>query len=115
MAPQKIIESTKCNRCISAGGVDCATCKPDIQTPAPKLKRCEGADHFGYGHQITIGKNKDGEGLWHSHGKYYHNPDTYWSGRWGDRTPEELLFECESMLEDLHTYHPELFKMRTFP
>jgi hypothetical protein len=72
-------------------------------------KRRKGADHFGYGHQIALGKNEGGGGLWHSHGKHYHKPDTYWCGSWGDRTPEELLFECESVIFDMRLYHPELF------
>jgi hypothetical protein len=79
----------------------------DQETPVPRRRK--GADHFGYGIQVALGKNKDGEGLWHSHGKHYHKPDTYWCGSWGDRTPEELLLECESTLADLHRYHPELF------
>jgi hypothetical protein len=73
-------------------------------------KRRKGADHFGYGYQVALGKNEEGDGLWHSHGKHYHKPDTYWCGNWGDRTPEELLSECESVIADMRLYHPELFK-----
>lgn len=79
-------------------------------TEQPHPQRRKGADHFGYGHQVALGKNKEGESLWHSHGKYYHKPDTYWCGKWSDLTPEELLSECESTLADLQVYHPELFK-----
>ena len=75
-------------------------------------KRRKGADHFGYGRQVALGKNKDGDGLWHSHGKHYHRPDTYWCGNWGDRTPEELLSECESVIADMRLYHPDLFRTR---
>lgn len=85
-------------------------------TPQPPPKRCKGADHFGYGHQVALGKAaSDGDGLWHSHGKYYHNPNTYWCGGWGDRTPEELLSECQSIIADMRIYHPELFQSRPAP
>ena len=84
------------------------TAQPQRDIP----KRRKRADHFGYGNQVALGKHKDGNGLWHSHGMYYHKPDTFWCGNWGDRTPEELIRECETTLEDLKTYFPELFSSR---
>lgn len=41
--------------------------------------------------------------LWHINGK-----GLYWSGQWGDRTPEELYFECETTMQDLLKNHPNL-------
>lgn len=86
--------------------------QPDIP------KRRKGADHFGYGHQVALGKHKDGKGLWHSWGRDIHNSkksNTYWCGHWGNRTPEELLSECESVISDMRLYHPELFRSRPAP
>jgi hypothetical protein len=37
------IESTKCNKCISSGGGDCATCDPPETTARPEPEHC---DHY---------------------------------------------------------------------
>jgi hypothetical protein len=109
--PEGFVQVSKERVCYGGHGMTTPAQQPEPAIP----KRRKGADHFGYGNQVALGKHKDGSGLWHSHGKHYHKPDTYWCGNWGDRTPEELLSECESVITDMRLYHPELFRTRPHP
>lgn len=54
---------------------------------------------------MGIGKFKGrGKAIWHlkQDGKHY------WSGLWHDRTPKQLLKECQTTIKDLYKNHPEL-------
>lgn len=57
------------------------------------------------GAQIHAGHSaKDNKALWHMDSK----ATVYWSGMWGERTPQELYSECQSTMRDLRRNHPEL-------
>lgn len=53
--------------------------------------------------QYHAGRRKDGSTIWHTN-----DDGTYWSGSWHHRTPEELLIEAETTIEDLLRNHPEI-------
>jgi len=54
--------------------------------------------------QLHAGRNKDGKPIWHM----WVIDGDYFSGKWGNRTPRELLNECRTTIADLLKNHPEL-------
>lgn len=54
---------------------------------------------------MGIGKLKGrGKSIWH----FREGDKKYWSGAWYDRTPTQLLRECQTTIKDLYKNHPEL-------
>ncbi|MCK9556319.1 hypothetical protein M0R36_11010 [bacterium] len=63
------------------------------------------------GQQLHVGNVRgikvDNNAAWHSR-DYPDGKITYWCGSWGERTPKELLKECQSIIIDLLIQHPDL-------
>jgi hypothetical protein len=61
-------------------------------------------DYSKAGNGLSAGRDaENGNSLWHTDDK-----GNYWCGHWYNRTPEQLLKECQSTIHDLITNHPEL-------
>lgn len=48
--------------------------------------------------------------VWHTGMDHQSGKQRYWCGHWYYRTPEELMAECASTIQDLLIHHPQLAK-----